>query len=59
LHHGGGIAVDVMRAGRVEDEAAIRRALDSCLIGPEQPKRFDADAYAARPDPFPRWKELG
>src|SRR5690606_15023192 len=37
------------------DEAAIRAALDGCLVGPSDPARFDIDAHRSLPDPFPRW----
>ncbi|WP_036287297.1 zinc metallochaperone GTPase ZigA [Methylosinus sp. PW1] len=38
------------------DEAAIRAALDACLVGPQKPKRFDASAYRSLVDPFPAWE---
>jgi G3E family GTPase len=37
------------------DEAAIRAALDACLIGPLAAKRFQPSAYRSLPDPFPAW----
>jgi len=38
------------------DEAAIRTALDRCLIGPERPSRFTVHDYSHLPDPFPPWR---
>jgi hypothetical protein len=38
------------------DEAAIRAALDDCLVGVSDPARFDAAKYRRLPDPFPAWK---
>ncbi len=38
------------------DEAAMRAALDACLVGPADPRRFDADALKYLPDPFPAWE---
>jgi G3E family GTPase len=38
------------------DEAAIRAALDDCLVGVSDPARFDASRYRRLPDPFPSWK---
>ncbi|MGL5362192.1 MAG: zinc metallochaperone GTPase ZigA [Bosea sp. (in: a-proteobacteria)] len=38
------------------DEAAIRRALDSCLLGDENSLRFNPDLYSKLPDPFPTWR---
>ena len=38
------------------DEAAIRTALDDCLVGVPDPARFDAARYRRLPDPFPAWK---
>jgi G3E family GTPase len=38
------------------DEAAIRAALDDCLVGVSDPARFDASRYRRLPDPFPAWK---
>jgi G3E family GTPase len=37
------------------DEAAIRAALDTCLVGSSDPARFELDAHRSLPDPFPRW----
>ena len=37
------------------DEAAIRAALDDCLVGVADPKRFDPTAYRGLADPFPAW----
>ncbi|WP_341989954.1 zinc metallochaperone GTPase ZigA [Azorhizobium sp. AG788] len=37
------------------DEAAIRAALDSCLVGPTDPAALDFAALAHLPDPFPVW----
>ena len=39
------------------DEAAIRAALDACLVGPLNPPRFDVTSLADLPDPFPAWAE--
>ncbi|ATQ66940.1 MULTISPECIES: zinc metallochaperone GTPase ZigA [Methylosinus] len=38
------------------DEAAIRRALDDCLVGKDKTKSFDPAAYRKLPDPFPAWE---
>jgi G3E family GTPase len=38
------------------DEAAIRSALDECLVGAPNPARFDPSAYRRLPDPFPAWR---
>ncbi|WP_127090511.1 zinc metallochaperone GTPase ZigA [Aquabacter cavernae] len=38
------------------DEAAMRAELDACLVGPTDPKRFDASALKHLPDPFPVWE---
>ena len=38
------------------DEAAIRSALDDCLVGVSDPARFDASRYRSLPDPFPVWE---
>ncbi|MEJ8571020.1 zinc metallochaperone GTPase ZigA [Microbaculum marinum] len=45
--------------GHAMDEAAIRTALDDCLVGPEDPEKFDMAALAALPDPFPEWGRAG
>ncbi|MGY2048078.1 zinc metallochaperone GTPase ZigA [Methylobacterium sp. JK268] len=37
------------------DEAAIRAALDACLVGPAAATRFQPQAYRHLPDPFPAW----
>jgi len=37
------------------DEAAMRAALNACLVGSVTTPRFDAMAYRALPDPFPAW----
>lgn len=37
------------------DEAALRKALDECLIGPVAGKRFEPSSYRSLPDPFPAW----
>ncbi|MBS7702161.1 zinc metallochaperone GTPase ZigA [Chelatococcus asaccharovorans] len=37
------------------DEAAIRAALDDCLVGPANPIRFDPAAFRTLRDPFPFW----
>jgi G3E family GTPase len=39
--------------GAGHDEAAIRRALDGCLVG--SPLKFDLAAYRELHDPFPDW----
>ena len=41
--------------GREMDQAAIRSALDACLVGTEE-ARFDAEAYRTLSDPFPAWR---
>lgn len=38
------------------DAAAIRAALDDCLVGPAQAARFTPEPWAALPDPFPVWR---
>ena len=38
------------------DEAAIRAALDLCLVGDAMPLRFDPERYRDLPDPFPAWR---
>ncbi|HMO28753.1 zinc metallochaperone GTPase ZigA [Enterovirga sp.] len=38
------------------DEAGLRAALDSCLVGSVTTPRFDPDAYRNLPDPFPLWR---
>ncbi|MFG1430570.1 zinc metallochaperone GTPase ZigA [Xanthobacter sp. V2C-8] len=38
------------------DEGAIRAALDACLVGPADPKRFDPEKLMHLPDPFPAWE---
>ncbi|MGQ3673663.1 zinc metallochaperone GTPase ZigA [Xanthobacter sp. TB0136] len=40
------------------DEAAMRAALDACLIGPDEPARFDPEALKYLPDPFPAWEAV-
>ena len=37
------------------DEAAIRAALDACLLGRVTTARFKPARYAGLPDPFPAW----
>ncbi|MCW5714069.1 MAG: zinc metallochaperone GTPase ZigA [Bauldia sp.] len=37
------------------EEAAIRAALDECLVGPEKPIRFNPVPFRDLPDPFPAW----
>jgi G3E family GTPase len=37
------------------DEAAIRRALDACLIKPRKSGSFNPARYASLRDPFPAW----
>jgi G3E family GTPase len=41
--------------GREMDQAALRSALDACLVGTEE-ARFDAEAYRTLSDPFPAWR---
>ena len=38
------------------DEAAMRAALDGCLLGRASATRFDAGAFAGLADPFPAWR---
>ena len=38
------------------DEAAIRAALDACLVGSATVSRFDPARYRDLPDPFPAWQ---
>jgi G3E family GTPase len=38
------------------DEAAIRAALDECLLGSPDAASFDPAAYRHLPDPFPTWR---
>ncbi|MFN3687291.1 zinc metallochaperone GTPase ZigA [Salinarimonas sp.] len=37
------------------DEAAMRAALDQCLVGSAVTPRFEPDRWRALPDPFPLW----
>jgi G3E family GTPase len=37
------------------DETAIRAALDDCLVGPQNPTRFNPRIFRQLPDPFPAW----
>ncbi len=41
--------------GNAMNEAAIRAALDDCLVGPQNPADLDMAALRALPDPFPEW----
>ncbi|MCF3934903.1 zinc metallochaperone GTPase ZigA [Acuticoccus sp. M5D2P5] len=41
------------------DEAAIRAALDACLVGEPDGRRFDPAAFRRLPDPFPAWGRAG
>ncbi|GGE07993.1 cobalamin synthesis protein CobW [Aureimonas endophytica] len=41
--------------GQAMDEAAIRAALDACLVGAEEEKGFEPGRYRRLADPFPRW----
>lgn len=41
--------------GQNLDEAAMRLALDGCLVGHADPSRFDWKAFAGLLDPFPSW----
>lgn len=47
---------EIVFIGQGMDEAAMRSALDGCLVGEADPKRFDASAVAHLPDPFPLWR---
>ena len=38
------------------DEAAIRSALDDCLVAPGDAARFTPESWAELPDPFPAWR---
>jgi G3E family GTPase len=38
------------------DEAAMRTALDECLLGDSMAMRFSPDTYSSLPDPFPSWR---
>ena len=40
------------------DEAAIRAALDDCLVGPLKPTLFDPAPLKHLPDPFPEWERV-
>jgi G3E family GTPase len=42
--------------GQNLDEAGIRAALDECLVGPRDPRKFDPKAFKSLPDPFPSWE---
>ncbi len=42
--------------GNNMDEAAIRRQLDSCLVGDANARAMPVTAWARLPDPFPAWK---
>lgn len=39
------------------DEAALRAALDACLLGSPRPVTFNPKRYRDLPDPFPHWGE--
>ncbi|MFN3854727.1 MAG: zinc metallochaperone GTPase ZigA [Phreatobacter sp.] len=41
------------------DEAAMRAALDDCLVGRASATRFDPAAHAGLFDPFPAWRRAG
>ena len=41
--------------GKGMDEAAIRKALEGCLVGPTEGAVFDPATYRALADPFPAW----
>ncbi|WP_152047059.1 GTP-binding protein [Aureimonas psammosilenae] len=45
---------EIVFIGRTMDEAAIRAALDACLVGADD-SAFEAARYRGLPDPFPRW----
>jgi G3E family GTPase len=38
------------------DEAAMRAALDGCLLGRASATRFNPEEFAGLPDPFPAWR---
>ena len=38
------------------DEAAIRAALNACLVPDTEKTLFDASEFANLPDPFPAWQ---
>lgn len=40
------------------DEGVIRAALDACLVGPLDPKRFEPASLEHLPDPFPGWETV-
>lgn len=42
--------------GQNLDEAAMRTALDLCLLGESMPLKFNAEKYRHLPDPFPVWR---
>ncbi|MCY1642384.1 zinc metallochaperone GTPase ZigA [Methylorubrum sp. SL192] len=42
--------------GRGMDRDAISDALDACLVGPAEVRRFDAEAYRDLHNPFPVWR---
>ena len=42
--------------GAAMDEAAIRAALDACLLGDARALRFNPDQYRHLHDPFPSWR---
>lgn len=47
---------EIVFIGSGLDEAAIRAALDACLVGPEaRGEAFDPKAYRGLRDPFPAW----
>lgn len=45
---------EIVFIGSEMDEAAIRTALDACLV--EGPPEFDAAGWRHLPDPFPQWQ---
>ena len=54
----GGRWQELVFIGLGMDEAAMRAALDACLVGPADPKRFDPDKLKDLPDPFPVWEAV-
>lgn len=47
---------EIVFIGTGLDAAAMRSALDGCLIGPRTPDAFDAAKFRRLRDPFPAWR---
>jgi len=47
---------EIVFIGTNMDQAAIRRALDSCLVGDPDASEMAADVWSGLADPFPAWR---